>query len=72
MQIDWQPTNNHARRSTITDGVIEMPTVSGSWFFDVTVQITGRTLTKGPLGDYGTKGRMTFADGSVVDCWVRP
>lgn len=71
MQIDWQPTHSHPIRSTITDGEIEISTGNGSWFFAVSVVVTGRTLSKTPTGAYGTKAMMTFPDGARVDCWVR-
>ena len=72
MQIDWQPTYSHPIRSTVVNGEIEMQTGNGSWFCLVSVVVTGRTLSKSPVGDFGTKAIMTFADGARVDCWVRP
>lgn len=71
MQIDWQPTHSYPIRSTILNGEIEMVTGNGSWFFPVSVVVTGRTLSRSPVSGFGTKAIMTFADGACVDCWVR-
>ena len=72
--ITWKPTNPHILALVSPfDGQELKVRASGDEFYyaRVSVKVTGRTTTRTPLGTYGIKARMTFADdGVTVDCWV--
>ena len=73
--ITWKPTNPHILALVSTfDGNELKVRASGDEFYwaKVSIKVTGRATTRTPLGTYGTKARMTFADdGVTVDCWIK-
>lgn len=68
-RIHWTTPSGLITTANLVDGDAAIHTGNGIYYARVSINVTGRTLTRTCAGNLGTKAQITFED-ATVSGWV--